>query len=61
MKNDKRVTIQRLELKKLLFWAEWGLGRSRGGSGDNPTIKVIKKLSKRYFGKEMNPEIGKYL
>ena len=60
MKN-KRVTIQKKELGQLIFWADWGIGKARGGSSGQKTSDTIVKLSQRHLTYKYKPVLGKYL
>ena len=60
MKPNNYIKIRRRDLTKLVFWASWGIGRSRGGSG-MAVRKIMLRLNKRHKLQTKIAHFGEYL
>ncbi len=57
----QRVRIEKHELREILFWAAYGVGKAHRGSYADTIRPVVKKLAKHIHFQLDVPEFGKYL
>jgi len=58
--NNETVAMSRADLRKLLFWAGYGLAKAVSGSQAEETVELVWQLAQRYRIQIQKPVLGKY-